>query len=101
MTKPPSPAPPACATIDPATRATPDSADGRVLLQVETGRICALNAVASRIWTEIDAGRSFEEIVERLAAEYEAPRDRIAADVRAFLLQLVRQRYVRMNGGGL
>src|ERR1700741_771003 len=59
-------------TIDPATRVTPGSADGRVLLHLETGRMCAINAMGSRIWTKIEAGRSFEEIVDALAVEYEA-----------------------------
>ena len=86
--------------IDPASRATPDSADGRVLMHLETGRMCAINAMGSRIWSELDEGHNFEEIVSLLAAEYDAPRARIEADVRAFLEQLASKRYVRPAGGG-
>jgi hypothetical protein len=82
-------------TIDPGARATPASDEGRVLMHVETGRLCAINAMGSRIWTEIAAGRSFDEIVASLAAEYARPPARVAADVRDFLAHLVRHRFVR------
>ena len=80
--------------IHPASRATPDSPDGRVLMHLETGRMCAINAMGSRIWTELDAGRTFPEIVDVIAAEYDAPRERIEADVRAFVTQLASAQYV-------
>ena len=86
-------------TITPASRATPESNDGRVLLHLETGRMCAINAMGSRIWTELDAGHTFQEIVEILAAEYDAPRERIEADVRAFIERLASKDYVRTPGG--
>jgi hypothetical protein len=86
-------------TITPASRATPDSDDGRVLLHLETGRMCAINAMGSRIWTELDAGHTFQEIVDILAAEYDASRERIEADVRAFIEQLVTKDYARAPGG--
>ena len=84
--------------IDPAARATPDSADGRVLMHLETGRMSAINAMGSRIWSELDAGRSLHEIIDLLAAEYAAPREVIEADVRAFVAQLAVKRYVRAPG---
>jgi hypothetical protein len=86
-------------TITSASRATPESNDGRVLLHLETGRMCAINAMGSRIWTELDAGHTFQEIVEILAAEYDAPRERIEADVRAFIERLASKDYVRTPGG--
>ena len=86
-------------TITSASRATPESNDGRVLLHLETGRMCAINVMGSRIWTELDAGHTFQEIVEILAAEYDAPRERIEADVRAFIERLASKDYVRTPGG--
>lgn len=85
--------------IDPASRATPDSADGRVLMHLETGRMCAINAMGSRIWTELDAGRSFQQIVDVIAAEYDAPRERIEEDVRSFVAQLATKQFVRPARG--
>ena len=86
------------ATIHPASRATPPSDDGRILLHLETGRMCAINSMGSRIWAELESGRTFQEIVDALAAEYEAPRDRIETDVRAFVQQLAEKDYVLRSG---
>jgi hypothetical protein len=85
-------------TIDPGARATPASEDGRVLMHVETGRLCAINAMGSRIWTEIAAGRSFDEIAATLAAEYARPAEEVADDVRAFVSDLARLRFIREGG---
>jgi len=87
-------------TIDPSTRVTPGSADGRVLLHLESGRMCAINGMGSRIWSEIEAGRSFAEIVAVLATEFEAPREAIDDDVRAFIEKLVSKDYVHVPGAG-
>ena len=85
-------------TIDPSTRVTPGSDDGRVLLHVETGRICAINGMGSRIWTELTAGRSIKEIVDLLVSEYNAPREHIEADVQTFITNLVSKKYLRTTG---
>jgi hypothetical protein len=85
-------------TIDPATRATPASDDGQVLLHVETGRLCAINAIGSQIWGALTDGLSFDQIVTRLEVEYDAPREWIEADVRAFLAQLTSKRYLVARG---
>jgi hypothetical protein len=85
-------------TIDPATRATAASDDGQVLLHLETGRICAINAMGARIWSALVEGRSVDEIVTLLGDEYDAPPERIAADVRAFLAQLRDKHYVLARG---
>lgn len=41
------------------------------------------------IWTRIDGERSEEQIVDELTELYGAPREQIAADVHAFLTQLL------------
>jgi hypothetical protein len=85
-------------TIDPATRVTPSSDDGRVLLHVETGRICAINGMGSRIWAELTAGHSVPEIVDLLVSEYDAPREHIETDVQTFITNLVNKKYLRTTG---
>lgn len=61
-----------------------------VLLAPE--RALRLDPVGAAILAETDGARSFAEIVERLAEKFEAPRERIAQDARAFLEQLIERR---------
>ena len=51
-------------------------------------RALKLDPVAAAIVREIDGERSFAELVDRLAAAFDAPRDRIGRDVRDFLLDM-------------
>ncbi|MDN4475436.1 PqqD family protein [Demequina sp. SYSU T00192] len=41
------------------------------------------------IWTRVDGTRTVEKIADELAEAYEAPRDVVAVDVKAFVAQLV------------
>lgn len=55
-------------------------------------RAIALDEIGRAILAEADGERSFAEIVDRLAARYDAPRERIAGDARAFLAALIERR---------
>lgn len=55
-------------------------------------RAVALDAIGVAILSEADGERRFAEIVDRLAARYDAPRERIEADVRSFLATLIERR---------
>jgi pyrroloquinoline quinone biosynthesis protein D len=55
-------------------------------------RAIALDDIGVAILAETDGGRSFAGIVDRLAARYDAPRARIAADARTFLAGLIERR---------
>lgn len=61
-----------------------------VLLAPE--RVLKLDAVGAAILAETDGARAFGEIVAVLAAKFDAPADRIAADAGAFLTSLVDRR---------
>lgn len=61
-----------------------------VLLAPE--RTLRLDQIGAAILAETDGERSFGEIVDRLAAAYQAPRERIAADAGAFLASLIERR---------
>ncbi|MDT8343289.1 MAG: pyrroloquinoline quinone biosynthesis peptide chaperone PqqD [Thermohalobaculum sp.] len=61
-----------------------------VLLAPE--RTLRLDQIGAAILAETDGVRSFGEIVDRLAAAYQAPRERIAADAGAFLAALIERR---------
>ncbi|MDH3667938.1 MAG: pyrroloquinoline quinone biosynthesis peptide chaperone PqqD [Paracoccaceae bacterium] len=60
--------------------------DATMLLAPE--RALKLDPVAEAIIREIDGERSFAELVDRLEAVFDAPRDRIERDVRDFLLDM-------------
>ena len=55
-------------------------------------RAIALDEIGIAILTEADGARSFDELVGRLAARYDAPRERIASDARRFLAALIERR---------
>jgi pyrroloquinoline quinone biosynthesis protein D len=59
-------------------------------------RALKLDAIGSAILTALDGRRSFGEIVARLAADYGAPADRVAADARRFLGDLIDKRMVEV-----
>jgi pyrroloquinoline quinone biosynthesis protein D len=67
----------------------------RVLLAPE--RALKLDAPGAAVLGEVDGTASFGEIVARLAARYDAPAERIAADAGSFLDGLVERRMVELR----
>ncbi len=59
-----------------------------VLLDSRSGRYYGLDEVGSRIWSLAREGLPPAGIAARLAEEYDAPPDRLADDVTAFIAQL-------------
>ncbi len=49
------------------------------IVQLTTGCYFSLAGTGAEIWDGLVAGHTLEEVVERLAAEYDAPREEIAA----------------------
>lgn len=66
-----------------------------VLLDLASGTYFGLNQVGTRIWQLLDEGLAVEAIVDRLAAEYEAPPSTIEADVVRLLEELQSRRLIR------
>ena len=66
-----------------------------VLLDLVTGTYFGLNAVGTRIWQLIDAGREQADIVNVLAAEYDAATSTIAADVERLVGELKARRLIK------
>lgn len=96
--------------------------EGVVVLQ-EAAEVLVVNGVAARVLELLDPrrepsggsgasgaeqpvegrsteGRSAEELIARLAGEYEAPREEIAADVRGFLAEILEVGVVVAVGSG-
>lgn len=62
--------------------------DEGVVVRQEAAEVLILNEVAMRILASIDEGLEQARIVERLAEEFAADREGIAADLDAFLAEL-------------
>jgi hypothetical protein len=60
--------------------------DGRLtLMNIDDGRYFGLNDVASDVWDRIGSPRPFGDLVDDLAAAYDAAPEAVAADVAALL----------------
>lgn len=68
--------------------------DRYVLLDLRREEFLTLDEVGSRIWAGVEAGETSREVVERLAAEYDAPADELERDTAAFVEDLLRRRLV-------
>ncbi len=59
-------------------------------------RALKVDAIGVAVLKAVDGGLSFDQIVSGLAAEYDAPAARIAADARAFLERLLVRRMLEV-----
>ena len=62
--------------------------DGTVLLDIEHDRLLKLNRMGVEIWDLLNRGKSELAIVEKIAQQYNADRERVAQDVRALLKRI-------------
>ena len=60
-----------------------------VVLDLATGTYFGLNDVGTRIWQLVVQQRTLAEVVEVLEREFDAPVDRLEADLRGFVGRLV------------
>jgi hypothetical protein len=63
--------------------------DGLVILDIDKGEIYSANVVAARIWNLLMDGKSEQEAVDAIVTEFDAPRDVVARDAKAFIESLV------------
>ena len=69
-----------------------------VLLDLNSGQYFGLDAVGGRIWELLtDAPRKLSELCDQLESEFDAPRDRIEADLIALATQLKNQELIVME----
>ena len=69
-----------------------------VLVHLETNRIYSLNRTGARLWELLGETRSRDVVVDRLTAEFGAPRGEVAAEVDAVLQSLAAEQLVDGNG---
>jgi hypothetical protein len=60
-----------------------------VILHLGTGNYFGLDALGTRVWQLLEAGRNREEILATLLEEYDVSADTLAQDIDAFLQSLV------------
>jgi hypothetical protein len=70
--------------------------DEVVMMSIEHGHYFGLDDIGSDIWKRLDSPCAFADLVERLAADYDADRATIAADVRVLLERMAAQDVVRL-----
>ena len=68
-----------------------------VMMSIEQGCYFGLNDIASDMWKRIEPPCSFATLIDSLAADYEADRASIMADVQALLDRMVEQDIVRLK----
>jgi Coenzyme PQQ synthesis protein D (PqqD) len=68
-----------------------------VMMSIQQARYFGLDDVGSDIWRRIEPPCSFGELIDRLAADYDADAATIAADVQVFLGRMVAQDAVRLS----
>lgn len=73
--------------LRPDVRYQPVDGEGVVVRQ-EAAEVLILNEVATRILALVDEGLGPLAILERLAGQFDANRERLAADLDAFLAEL-------------
>jgi Coenzyme PQQ synthesis protein D (PqqD) len=72
-----------------------DLGDEVVILKLDAGIYFGLEQVGARIWREIAEGRTRDEIVKTVAAEYDASRDRVERDFDELVSDLSKEGLIR------
>jgi len=67
-----------------------------VMMSIEQGQYFGLDDIGSDIWKRLDPPCAFADLIDRLAADYDADRASIAADVRALLETMAERDVVRL-----
>ena len=71
--------------------------DGEVvMMSIEQGQYFGLDDIGSDIWKRLDPPCAFADLIDRLAADYDADRAGIADDVRALLERMAARDVVRL-----
>jgi hypothetical protein len=71
--------------------------DEIVMMSIESGRYYGLDDIGSDIWRRLETPCKFGELVDGLAADYDADRALIADDVRKLLSQMAAKDVVRLG----
>jgi Transglutaminase-like superfamily/Coenzyme PQQ synthesis protein D (PqqD) len=85
-------------TINPNVRRVSDGQGGLILLNEKKGQWHRLNHAGAQYWGGLERGEELDATVARLAERHPAiPRDRLHADLEAFLGELLHRDLVRLE----
>lgn len=79
------------------TVVTTKQADTTILMDLRSGRYFTLNPVSGLIWSVLSAGASVDRVISQVKAEFDAPEERITADVEEFLESLLSAELIRRD----
>jgi 5'-deoxynucleotidase YfbR-like HD superfamily hydrolase len=71
--------------------------DETVMMDIPSGHYYGLDDIGSDIWRRLESPRKFGELVDSLAAEYDADREIIAADVQNLLTLMATHKVVSLT----
>ncbi len=70
--------------------------DETVMMDLDSGHYYGLDDIGSEIWRHLEAPRRFGDLVDRLAADYDANRAVIADDVHKLLAVMAEHKVVTL-----
>lgn len=73
--------------------------DEIVMMDLDNGRYYGLDDIGSEIWRRLETPRGFGELVDDLAADYDADRAVIAEDVSKLLAVMAEHKIVTLDQG--
>ncbi|HXD45176.1 MAG TPA: PqqD family protein [Pseudolabrys sp.] len=76
---------------------TAEVRDEIVMMDVDSGRYLGLDDIGGDIWRRLETPRTFAQLLEALAGDYDAARDTIERDVRDLLADMARHKLVTLG----
>lgn len=74
--------------------------DGKVvLLSIENGEYYNMNEVGSRIWTLLEKPMTISALIDQLLAEFEIDRPTCEKETTTFLVQLEKDKLLKVDAG--
>ena len=73
------------------------SSEGAVLRDMRHGGSFSLNPVGAKIWRFLQQGMATDQVIDRISQDFQAPRETVENDVRAFIQRLEDQKLIVRN----
>ncbi|MEI9992436.1 MAG: PqqD family protein [Rhizomicrobium sp.] len=73
--------------------------DETMMMDIEGGKYYGLDDIGSAIWQRLEAPQTFAALIDGLAAEYDAERNVIAADVARLLALMAEHKVINLAQG--
>jgi Coenzyme PQQ synthesis protein D (PqqD) len=70
------------------------SNEGALIRDTKRGSSFSLNPIGARIWQLLQKGVPTEQIIDRISADFQAPRETVENDVQEFIQNLENQKLI-------